>query len=88
MKSPLSPSDIEVLIWCHAHPEPHPRIDAPAVKGAVEMWFAAGMLRHTATDDDVFATTDKGKAMIAALCKTPEPRAVWVDAQDNILFKA
>jgi len=81
MKTPLSPSDIEVLIWCHCRPAPHERITAPAVQDGIRMWIEAGMVEPA--DDcpkGTFRTTDKGRAMIQALCNTPEPRCAWLGA--------
>ena len=75
MKSPLSPCDIDVLIWYHVHPHVHPNSDAPAVRESTAMWVRSGML---AMDGELFTTTPKGAAMVRALCRTPEPVQAWV----------
>lgn len=74
MKSKLSPSDVEVLIWCHCRPEPHERITAGAVRDALVMWSRAGMI-ESALDclAGTYRTTPKGCAMIEALCAVAVP---------------
>lgn len=87
MKTPLSPSDIELLIWCHCRPEPHDRIDAPAIVDGIHMWLEAGMIEPNPDfANGTYTTTDKGRAMIEALCNTPEPRCAWIDASGNPLL--
>lgn len=81
MKSPLSPSDIEVLLHCLVSPASHPRHDAPAVQGALAMFVKADMLTYTHTDNQtgrhVYGTTSKGDAFIEAILNTPEPVQTW-----------
>lgn len=77
MKTPLSPSDIEVLLHCHTCPAPHPRHDAPAVIESIDMFFQAGMILPTPTRSFTFTTTPKGNAFIQALLNTPEPVQSW-----------
>ena len=83
MKSPLTPNDIEVLFWCYSRPEPHERIGAPAVEVSLRMWLDAGMIKPADARLAIgtFTTTDKGDAMVASLCNTPEPRCVWVTGE-------
>ena len=80
MKTPLSPSDIEVLLHCHTTPGPHPRRGAPAVAAALDMFERAGMI-HTEWQDSntvkAHPTTPKGDAFVKALCNTPEPVQTW-----------
>jgi len=93
MKSPLSPNDIEVLIWCHTRPEPHERLYAPAVREAIEMWLESGMIEpddmyiksSIIQPDCVWRTTDKGHAMIKSLCNTPEPISAWLDCNGKTI---
>lgn len=78
MKSPLSPSDIEVLLWCHSRAEPHPRLAAPAVHEAIQMYERCGMIeKRDVPDLSLYRTTAKGRAFIEALCKVSEPVPVW-----------
>lgn len=74
----LTPNDIEVLLHCHVSPEPHPRLDAPAVQESIKMWICAGMIEPN-VNTGIFVTTDKGCAMVMALCKTPYPRLIYID---------
>lgn len=76
MKTPLSPLDIEVLLWYFYKTEPHENIAAPAVKESILMWTRSGMLKplHTyVCPEGMYCTTEKGDAMVKALCNTPEP---------------
>jgi hypothetical protein len=82
MKSPLSPSDIEVLLHCHTTPGPHPRLDAPAVQEALRMFRGCAMIevvepKFTPGGGSAFNTTPKGDAFVKALCNTPEPVQTW-----------
>jgi hypothetical protein len=76
MKRPLSPCDIDVLIWYHVHPHVHPNADAPAVRESTAMWVRCGMLERAI--DGIFTTSLKGSAMIRAWCRTQEPEQIWV----------
>jgi len=86
MKSPLSPSDVEVLIWCHCRPQKHERFNAPAIQESFAMFIRCGMIKENPEEKDVFRTTKKGDAMIDTLCSTPEPILVWVDVNGKVLM--
>lgn len=82
MKSPLSPSDIEVLIHHYACPAIHPRADAPAVQEAIEMFLDCGMMALDTTPAGKsgwhsFHVTKKGEYFIDKLCNTVEPVQRW-----------
>ncbi len=83
MKTPLTPNDIEVLLWCHIRGTRHERHDAPAVRDALRMFERSGMIAPQPGLDGVYNTTAKGRAMVTALCRTPEPieKSVWLDAR-------
>ena len=94
MHTPLSPFDIEVLLWYHCRGYAMPSHSlAPALAGSplhleasLRMWQAAGMLEpKDELHGPTFDTTAKGKAMVAALCSTPKPKQRWVDAQGRPL---
>ena len=85
MKTPLSPSDIEVLIWSYCCCEAHPREDATAITESIKMFQDAGMVKTERERDGVYRTTAKGDAMVQSICRTQEPRSVWVDSDGNIL---
>jgi len=76
MKHPLSPSDIEVLIWCHCRSSRHERYDAPAVHEAQVMFLNCKMIEMK-DGNNFYTTTDKGNAMIKKLCNTIEPVCIW-----------
>lgn len=83
MKSPLSPSDIEVLLHCHTCPEPHPRLKAVAVEEALAMFEDCDMISKVGRAD-IYTTTAKGKMFIRMLCETPAPIEIWIDPRKNI----
>ena len=87
MKSPLTPNDIEVLIHCYCCHAPHPRIEAPAVRESLLMWLDNAFIEQLSGTEitATFRTTPKGTAMIKALCRTPEPRCVYLDSEGKEL---
>jgi len=86
MKSPLSPSDVELLIQCHCCPGKHPRHDAPAIVDALNMFLNCGMIEKDRREAGSYVTTEKGQAMIEAICQTAEPKAAWIQADGHILL--
>lgn len=84
MKTPLSASNIEVLLHYYMNTDEHPRYRAPAVKQAVEMFIGCGMLEPS-TGPALWQTTEKGSAMVRALCRTPEPQLIYADVNRNPL---
>ena len=80
----FSPNNIDVLLHCHTRPGPHPRLDAPAVRDAINMFYQLECIEQTLEKDE-YRTTPKGKAWVQALCNVEEPRKAYVDAQGNIL---
>lgn len=82
MKTPLSPSDIEVLLHCHTCTAPHPRLEAPEVQDAFDMFSRSGMIvwvpgQAHQSNKPHYITTPKGDAFIEALLNTPEPVQSW-----------
>lgn len=73
----MTPSDIEVLIHCHASGGPHPRADAPAVREAIRMFLEAELIEQLTADPTTYTTTDGGKLLIEELCRTPFPIKKW-----------
>ena len=94
-----TPNDIEVLLHCHTSPEPHPRLHAPAVREAIEMWLALGYVKPRKIEGmcivdlaptekhspEIYGTTPFGAAMVKAICKIELPKQVFVDSNGNIL---
>lgn len=79
-----SPNNIEVLLHYHTTPEPHPRIDAPAVKEATEMLLRVECIKPSMPGR--FNTTPKGKAWVEALCNVELPQEAYVDSNQNVLL--
>ena len=79
----MSPSDIEVLIHCHVCPRPHPRIDAPAVRDAINRFCDHGIIIYT--DENTYTTTDRGKAWLQMILNTPFPTRAWVDKNGEVI---
>ncbi len=73
------PSDIEVLLHYHVSPDPHPRIEAPAVADGIRRLKQLGLLEDRRRDN-VYTTTDKGRVHIEQLCTMPLPVFKWVNA--------
>lgn len=79
----MSPIAIELLIHCHTHPEPHPKIGSSDVyKSAKSFLLDAGLImpysqngEHT---DGVYITTEGGKIMVNELCNVHPPVQKWV----------
>jgi hypothetical protein len=74
-KTRLTPNDIDVLLHYHGHADDHPRVDAPAVKQALNMWLGLGCLvdRESSMFGSRYKTTDKGRRMVERLCLTQIP---------------
>lgn len=81
-----TPLRIEVLIHCHAGAEPHPRRSSPAVVDAIEQLEAAGAI-ELAHPDNIYRTTEKGRAWVAALCAVPPPVQCWKDGKTGELIE-
>ena len=79
-----TPNAIEVLIHCHCCPEPHPRIEAPAVQEALQYLRECGAIKP-GSPDGAWTTTALGAAWLRALERVPLPRCVYVDADGEIL---
>lgn len=73
----MTPNDIEVLIHCHTTPTAHPRADAPAVENSIIWMLRDELIKPERDIDGVYATTQRGKALVKMLCETPLP--VWKD---------
>lgn len=80
----MTPNDIEVLIHYHVCPAPFPRIDAPAVIGAIKMLIENGLMVGAISNNSL-GTTDKGAAHVRQLCNLPFPVESWADSQGQII---
>lgn len=77
------PSDIEVILHMHVSAYPHPRMDAPAVKDAIERFLLAGVIEHYRDSPVLFRTTPKGVKWVEMITKTPFPEQVWADPRNE-----
>ncbi len=80
MKSPLSPSDIEVLLNCGAA-EMRSCDNIQDAAKSIHMFKAAGMVEDKGLG---WHTTPKGDAFIEALLNTPEPVQTWTVPARNV----
>ena len=82
----MTPNDIEILIHCHVCQEPHPRANAPAVVGSLEMMRDAGLIEQRLGDN--YHTTLRGQAHIEQLCCLPYPAIVYIDYKGDVILGA
>jgi DNA-binding PadR family transcriptional regulator len=83
----MTPNDIEILIHYYVSPNPHPRIDAGAVKQAVQAFVKDGIFIEADGDKSGYSVTDKGKAWLATILNVPYPKKIWVDGRGNKVFE-
>ncbi len=76
-----TPNDINVLMHYYACPESHPRAGSVAVRGSVDLFIQDEIL--TSNDDNEIRVTDKGRAWIEIILRTPYPNQVWIDENGN-----
>ncbi len=76
-----TPNDIEVMIHYYGSRSVHPRIDAPAVREAINRFVAAGLLVPFVDAADVYDATEGGKMYIEELCQVPLPKLKWVKGE-------
>ena len=70
----MTPVEVEVLMFYHFMIIDHSRINTPAIKDAINMWVANGILKP-----DSKTTTEKGTALVEMICSTPMPIPSWKD---------
>ncbi len=81
----FSPCNIEVLLYYHTKGfNPHPRIDASAVRDAIQEFANMGCITALGPPD-CYKTTPKGKAWVEALCNVECPRMAFVDSNGMVL---
>lgn len=79
----MSPSDLEVLIHYHRCPAQHPRYDAPAVIEATKKFLMDEIIKVDYGNESGYSTTEKGRAWLSMILKTPYPVQFWVDDNGN-----
>lgn len=77
----ITPNDIDVLIHYHSSPAPHPRVTAPAVREAIEMFVVNDILTPKGMG---YKTTTRGRLWLKMILDTPFPIVketvqIWVD---------
>lgn len=77
----MTPNEIDVLVHYHCKGDPHPRINAIAVKGAVEMFIKIGILEPNGVNH--YDLTERGAKLLKMLCETPFPEKKWVDPREQ-----
>lgn len=81
----MTPNDIEVLLHYHTCGDPHPRLEATAVKEAKVGLVRDELLVRNAVGN--YDTTEKGEAHIRQLCRIPLPTQAWLDGNDDVIPK-
>lgn len=81
----MTPLKLKVILHCHTDPLPHPRLDAPAVREAIEEFLAAGLIERANGPNEIYRTTERGNAWITMLLVTPYPKRAWIDAQNHVI---
>jgi len=79
----MSPSDLEVLIHYHCDPYQYPRYDDHVVVEATKKFLQDDIIKVDNRSDSGYSTTEKGKAWINMILKTPHPVQCWVDENGN-----
>lgn len=81
----MTPLDIEILLHYHCSGSEFDRLDAPACRDAVDDFLREGILRersdeenHTRAHHRMYEPTDRGRALVNALCMVPYPVQVWI----------
>lgn len=73
----MTPYEIEILLHHTFSQDPFPRNGALLYVPTVDSLCANGLLRKM--DGGHYEATDRGKAHIKQLCRTPWPIQAWVD---------
>jgi hypothetical protein len=80
----MTPSDIELLLFCYYSPEVHPRIDAPAIVKGIEMLLKHNLICPSETPC-VYNATERGSAHVKQMCSLHFPYTAWLDQHNNII---
>ncbi len=83
MDLPLTPNELELLLYCYTTPAEHPRYDY--VQGSLRDFLSADIIQHWKGEAKVFTTTDKGNAWVKTILATSIPTQVWVDSSGEII---
>lgn len=83
-----TPNNIDVLLhYFRGSNEPHPRLEAPAVQEALDLFVQCGALERVNGSENygIYRVTPMGKAWVSALCLTEIPQRAFVDAHGRVL---
>ena len=89
-----TPNDIEVLLHYYVSPEPHPRVEADAVRQTIGRYLKEGILEEDKEGTFVegtkklncYCVTDKGKAWLRLILSVPYPKQAWVGQDGKIIL--
>ena len=83
----FTPNNINVLLHYYTQGfTPHPRIDAPAVRDAIEMFISLGcLIGAEPSPPGCYKVTARGKAWVEALLQVECPRVAFLDSKGKIL---
>ena len=84
----MTPNDIEILIHYHVCPKVHPRDYAPAVKQSINKFLRDGIIKHDSQSQrgHHYTTTEKGRAWLEMILKTPYPKQVRIDEKGCLIL--
>lgn len=76
----MTPSDLEVLIHCYVSPNPHPRLEAPAVQDSIRDFLMADVIYQVT--ESTYRTTKRGEMWLKMMLDTPMPVYQLVDPRE------
>ena len=86
----LLPSQIELLIYFHIHPEPHPESGEIWYETAFRFLVDQALVKVAPNSEGTgiearpvtFTTTKRGRALVKMICDTPLPEQQWIDPRN------
>jgi len=76
----MTPNCLTILIHYYVCPEPHPRIGAMACQKTVKIFIDDGIFEVVADRKDMYVVTEKGRAWIRMILKTPYPIPAYINS--------
>ena len=76
----MSPLAIEILLWHYGRRDPYPWHSGGNAQQEIRVWAMKNDLLAIAMDRDSLEITDRGRALVEAMCAMPLPekRVTWV----------
>ena len=81
-RNKMTPNDIEILIHCYVSPTEHPRYHAN--HDVFNRLVTEGLIQGN-FGNNVYMTTEKGKAHMSQLCDLPYPKQAWVNDKGEVI---